>query len=83
MSIIADIKRANNLSQKHRQLVNGRIQDWFVKRYGVTFNEVDADELIDCVDYGQGGCPTTIKQIDSIMRLAGRVPLSESKVGSE
>lgn len=76
--IILDIARANAMARQHGHLTM-KIGAWFERRYGCVFNDVDADELIDCVDYGKGGCPGSIAEIDAIMRLAGKEPLSDSK----
>lgn len=42
----------------------------FEKRYGVTHSDVDADELIDALDYGRTEGPT-LARCDAIMAAAG------------
>jgi|GEM_PF-5560680 len=48
----------------------------FEERYGVTYNDIDEDWLIDCFDYGQGGLPS-LDEIDRMMAQAGH-PVKQS-----
>lgn len=79
MGIIADIRRANNLAYKHKMLAGGKISEWFINRYGIHFSDVDADQLIDAIDYGAGWTPNTIAEIDAVMALSGQYPLLKIK----
>lgn len=45
----------------------------FEDRYGITYSDVDADEIIDVLDY-QGG-KITVKQVDAIMAETGNPKL--------
>jgi hypothetical protein len=42
----------------------------FTERYGATYSDVDADQLIDVLDYG-GGIAPTVAEVDEIMAAAG------------
>lgn len=78
MSILSEMKHANELANKHRAVV-AKISKWFEDRYGCSYQDCDADDLIDALDYGTGIYPTTIQQIDKSMASGGKFPLSESK----
>lgn len=45
----------------------------FEDRYGTTYSDVDADEIIDILDY-QGG-KITVKEVDEIMANTGNPKL--------
>lgn len=68
------LKRANRTSAQCRD-VAGLITDAFRERYGVTHSDIDADELIEALDYGAGEAPT-LAEVDKIMTEAGHPPLS-------
>lgn len=82
MSILSEIKQANELARKHASLVH-KISKWFEERYGCSFHDCDADDLIDAIDYGTGSYPKTIQQLDDSMAFCGKSPLPKSKDGSQ
>lgn len=55
-----------NAKQQHR------LTEAFHERYGITHSDVDADELIDSLDYG--GKTPTVAEADEIMTRCGHPP---------
>ena len=62
------LKRTARAAAKHFDLQQ-ELNDEFIKRYGVTYSDVDADELIDILDLSGG----TINEryADKAMAMAG------------
>lgn len=57
------------------------LTDAFNERYGVTYSDVDADQIIDALDYGVG--TITLAGCDSIMTEAGYPPRREARKQAE
>lgn len=62
------LHRAALIAEKHAK-VQGLLTEAFNHRYGCTYSDVDADELIDYLDYGAGGFYTA-RDVDAIMKAA-------------
>lgn len=62
------INRAVIIASKHA-LVQAELTKAFEDRYGCTYSDVDADQLIDLFDY-QGGPAPTLVEVDEIMKEA-------------
>lgn len=61
------LKRTARAAAKHFDLQQ-ELNDEFIKRYGVTYSDVDADELIDILDMGGG--TISEKFVDRVMKDA-------------
>lgn len=59
-------------SEAHK--MNQELTEAFVERYGVTYSDVDADSIIDVLDYGVAS-GLTLEECDDIMTEAGYPPL--------
>lgn len=77
MSFSKLVLSAQKIARKHMDL-SSQITEAFIARYGITFSDIDADELIEAFDYGGGDC-FTVHEIDKIMTSKGYPPLSSSK----
>ena len=62
------LDRASKLAKEFSD-ISSQITDAFEERYGVTHSDVDADYIIDALDYGQGSI--TLAECDKHMAQAG------------
>lgn len=69
------LMRANELAHQ-TTLIQDELTQAFEERYGVTYSEVDADSLIDALDYGSGG-RITLRECDKIMLEHGKPVLKK------
>lgn len=67
------LRRAHRAATRH-QMASGEITDAMRERYGTTHSDLDLDELIEPLDYGQGSTPS-VADVDRLMSEAG-YPLS-------
>lgn len=65
------LKKAARLSAEFQE-IQSQLTDAFNERYGVTYSDVDADMIIDTLDYGGGDL--TVADCDSIMAATGNPP---------
>lgn len=70
------LQQLANIAEKHSRLAID-VGDMFIERYGVTYNDVDCDELIDIFDYGGGHI--TLEEVDRYMTAAGYPPIRRGK----
>lgn len=63
---IAIVNRIADMRQKISE-IQTKFDDWFIKRYGVHYSDVDCDQLIDAIAYGTGRAPYSIAQLDAWM----------------
>lgn len=76
-------KLTNRLINKAAQIAGeahamaGVLTEAFMERYGVTYSDVDADSIIDVLDYGVSS-GLTLEQCDDIMTEAGYPPINGS-----
>ncbi len=75
------LKRAAKAA-KEQKLLNNQLTQAFEDRYGCTYSDVDADELIDCLDYGHGGS-FKASEVDEIMSRCGATQPAPSQKGSQ
>lgn len=73
------LKRAHAAAVRHNAL-NAKLTSAFNERYGCTYSDVDADWIIDSLDYGSGS-EVTVEQCDQIMTDAGRPPVTSQVRG--
>lgn len=69
------LKKAAKISADNMAMA-GDLTEAFNERYGVTYSDIDADGIIDILDYG-GGTNLTVAQCDAIMGALGYPPLGE------
>lgn len=62
------LRKAVSISEKHFA-IQQELSDAFQDRYGVTYSDIDCDELIDIFDYGGG--QMDLKTCDEIMNSHG------------
>jgi len=74
------LKRACRIAVEASK-VQGELTEAFNERYGCTYSDVDADPLIDSLDYG--GSVVTVDDCDQIMTDAGCPPLSSRDQGGQ
>lgn len=74
------LRRAHLAAVRHSELAD-QITEAFRARYGRTHSDVDCDDLIDALDYGQGSCPT-LADADAMMEARGVVPLANPQGAS-
>jgi hypothetical protein len=67
------LMRAARLAEQKARIQDD-LSEAFVERYGTTYSDVDADGIIDILDYGGGDID--LAQCDAIMTEAGHPPLS-------
>jgi hypothetical protein len=67
------LDRTAKVSEMHLEL-SRRVTEAFRGRYGTTHSDVDADEIIDSLEYGAG--PISIEKCDEAMSLRGYPPLA-------
>jgi hypothetical protein len=65
------LDRAMCAAERHN-VMSRQITEAFRQRYGVTHSDVDADEIIDALDYGSGSI--SLSECDRIMTDAGHPP---------
>lgn len=65
------LKKAARLSAEFQE-IQSQLTDAFNERYGVTYSDVDADAIIDTLDYGGGDL--TVEECDNIMAATGNPP---------
>lgn len=65
------LKKAARISAEYQDIQN-QLTDAFNERYGVTYSDVDADGIIDVLDYGGGDL--TVEDCDAIMAATGNPP---------
>lgn len=70
------LTKAGRLAEE-MQGVQQSLTEAFRHRYGVTYSDVDADEIIDVLDY-QGG-KLTVEDCDRIMTAAGYPPVANDR----
>lgn len=63
------LRRAATISSK-AQAVQQELTEAFRARYGKTYSDVDADQIIDVLDYG-GGAKLTYRECDRLMADCG------------
>lgn len=63
------LRRAHRAATLH-QMVSGEVTDAMRERYGATHSDLDLDELIEPLDYGQGSTPK-VADVDRLMSEAG------------
>lgn len=63
------LRRATRLARAHAE-AQAELTAAFMDRYGTTYSDIDADKLIDALDYGNGATLNTA-QVDAIMEKAG------------
>lgn len=64
------IQQAMKVAARHYDLMD-KISNECIKRYGYTYSEVDADGIIDAIDYGAGDLTVESlhkEMIDSLKR---------------
>lgn len=71
------LKRAARLAAE-KAAVQQELSEAFRARYGVTYSDVDADWIIDELDYG-GGETITVARSDEEMTICGYPPLDTGK----
>lgn len=77
------VKLTNRLLSKAAKLaeekavVQQELTSAFRNRYGVTYSDADADELIDTLDYHGGA--VDVAECDRIMTAAGFPPLEQKQ----
>ncbi len=62
------LRKAASISEQH-SVIQGKLTEAFEDRYGVTYSDIDCDQLIDILDYGGGHID--LKKCDEIMRNHG------------
>ena len=72
------LKRAAAAASRQADL-NRQLTEAFEERYGKTYSEVDADSIIDALDYGHG--PITLAECDQHMAIAGAPALIGKDAG--
>lgn len=73
----AACRRTIAASQKNNQQLT-QLHEIFQERYGVVYNDLDIDELVDCFEYGAGGY-STMAEIDEIMTRNGHPPKEDAQ----
>ena len=74
MTVLTDkLLRDAAKTARDQMLIQGKLSEAFESRYGLTYSDVDADEIIDILDYGAGG-KLTIADCDRIMGDLGHPP---------
>jgi hypothetical protein len=63
------LRRAYRIAVAHSE-ISALVTAAMRERYGVTHSDVDCDDLIDPLEYGQGGCPT-LARCDAAMAVKG------------
>lgn len=71
------LKRACRIAAEASK-VQAELTDAFNERYGLTYSDIDADNLIDSLDYGTGSA-VTVEDCDRDMTNAGYPPLVPSQ----
>ena len=69
------LTKACRAARAHARL-NHKITDAFEARYGCTYSDVDADSLIESLDYGS--VTVTVAECDADMTLHGKPPTALS-----
>lgn len=64
------LRRATRIAREFSE-VQGELTEAFNERYGCTYSDIDADQLIDTLDYGTCLQPPTVAQVDIEMRNSG------------
>lgn len=70
------LKRAARVAEEMTQIASS-LSAAFIQRYGVTYSDVDADEIIDVLDYHGGHL--TVADCDRIMTEAGHPPVANDR----
>lgn len=65
------LRKAAKLAEES-QIVHGELTNAFIERYGITYSDVDADSIIDTLDYFGGSL--TVAECDDIMAATGHPP---------
>ena len=62
------LERAQRIAQEHVQM-QAALTEAFEERYGVTYSAVEAERVVDALDYGQG--VVTVAEVDAAMKERG------------
>lgn len=71
------LKKAERIANEAHKM-GSILTDVFNERYGITYSDVDADSIIDALDYGVAG-GLTVEDCDRIMTDAGYPPLTKGE----
>jgi hypothetical protein len=74
------LKRACRIASEASE-VQSQLTAMFEERYGTTYSDAGADDIIDVLDYGGG--TLTLEECDRIMTDAGYPPLSTPSTGAQ
>lgn len=69
------LAKANRIAGEAHEMA-GILTEAFVERYGVTYSDVDADSIIDALDYGNA-TGVTLEECDDIMTECGYPPIKD------
>lgn len=70
------LKRAARVAEEKTQIASS-LSAAFMHRYGVTYSDIDADDIIDVLDYHGG--ELTVADCDRIMSAAGHPPVANDR----
>ena len=70
------LQQLAKIAEKYNQL-SIKVGEMFQERYGVTYSDVDCDEIIDILDYNGGSI--TLEEADRYMTAAGYPPIRRGK----
>lgn len=71
-----DLQQLAGTARDHLEC-SSRVAEKFIARYGITYNDVDCDELIEVLDYSCGHI--SLKEADRYMTAVGYPPILCSK----